>query len=73
MRLEHITRTTRRFCGYCNLVVPARSAPVYVHQLQAMPNIFGSNAMKKFPFCKNDLQLMALEKSSEARRASIAE
>ena len=72
MRLEHITRTTRRFCGYFNLVVPAKSAPVYVHQLQAMPNIFGSKAIT-FPFYKNDLQLMALEKSSEARRASIAE
>src|SRR5208283_3426336 len=43
MRLVHITRTTRTFGGYCNLVVPARSAPVYVHQLQAIPNIFGSN------------------------------
>jgi hypothetical protein len=66
MRLEHITRTTRTFCGYCNLVVPARSAPVYVHQLQAMPNIFGSNDIY-FPFFQNPIYFVRCSKVSQMR------
>jgi hypothetical protein len=35
---------TRTFGGYCILEVPAKSAPVYEHQLQRNATIFGSNS-----------------------------
>jgi hypothetical protein len=57
MRLEHITRTILTFGGYCNRVVPARSAPVYVHQLQAIPNILGSKSINYFLSLKKTIYL----------------
>ncbi len=40
--LLHINRTTRTLGGYCKREVPARSAPVYVHQLHKKATICGS-------------------------------
>ena len=42
---------TRTFEAYLIRLVPVRSAPAYVHQLQTNPTIFGSNSATSFtPF-----------------------
>src|SRR5512147_1848476 len=44
IRLLHGVRMMRTFGDILRRLVPARSAPVYVHQLQTNATIFGSNA-----------------------------
>src|SRR5512142_1416605 len=44
MRLLHGARMIRTFGDILRRLVPARSAPVYVHQLQTNATTFGSNA-----------------------------
>src|SRR5512142_2846536 len=43
IRLLHGTRTMRTLGDILRRLVPARSAPVYVHQLQTNATTFGSN------------------------------
>src|SRR5512142_2112326 len=43
MRLLHGARMIRTFGDILRRLVPARSAPVYVHQLQTNATTFGSN------------------------------
>src|SRR5512138_3729288 len=44
IRLLHGARMIRTFGDILRRLVPARSAPVYVHQLQTKATTFGSNA-----------------------------
>src|SRR5512141_1053947 len=44
IRLLHGARMIRTFGDILRRLVPARSAPVYVHQLQTNATTFGSNA-----------------------------
>src|SRR5512132_313055 len=44
IRLLHGARMIRTFGAIFRRLVPARSAPVYVHQLQTNATILGSNA-----------------------------
>jgi len=44
-----MTRTSRTFAGYINREVPARSAAVYVHQLQTNAMMVGSKSVMVTP------------------------
>ena len=53
----HITRIDLTFGAYLMRAVPARSAPVYEHQLHKNPTIFGSNLIAvslQFPSLSGD-------------------